>query len=113
MGGDPVSGVQQGRRLDRLRELERAVRVQIELEEIAEARGRARHDPCAAYPATDPGPATDIDPRSPDRTTLVRVPVQHVAPPVMRAWGRANRYEVRDRGPLDDFVVGAFIEAHQ
>jgi hypothetical protein len=106
-----MAGVTMGRRLDRLRDLERAVKVQIELEELAESRGRAAVDPCAAYPTTDSVPATDDQPRG--RTSTVRVPLEHVSTPVMRAWARQNRYAVSARGPIDEFVVGAFIEAHQ
>jgi hypothetical protein len=107
-----MAGVTMGRRLDRLRDLERAVKVQIELEELAESRGRAAADPCAAYPTTDSVPAPDEgQPRG--RTSIVRVPLEHVSTPVMRAWARQNRYAVSARGPIDDFIVGAFIEAHQ
>lgn len=108
-----MSGVRQGDRLQRLRDLERQVKVQIELEELAARRDRALFDPCAAYPATDPAPATDIDPQSQERTTLVRVPIEAVASPVIREWARRNRYDVPIRGRLDLLVVGAFAEAHK
>jgi hypothetical protein len=107
-----MSGIQHGKRLDRLRDLERAVKVQIELEELAESRGRVRVDPCAAYPSTDTAPATAPH-RSPERTTVVRVPLEHVATPTIRKWARANRYDVAPQGPIERFVLGAFIEAHQ
>lgn len=108
-----MSGVRVGSRLDRLRDLERAVKVQIELEELASRRDRALFEIGAAYPAIDPAPATA--PQSPERATtrLVRVPVEHVSGPVIREWARANRYDVPIRGRLDLLVVGAFAEAHQ
>lgn len=106
-----MSGVVVGTRLERLLELERAVKVQIELEALAAKRLRASVDPCAAYPATDSDPATDL--QSPDRTAIVRVPLEHVAVSTIREWARANRYDVGPRGPVHNFALGAFIEAHQ
>lgn len=90
-------------RLQKLLDLEKAVQAQIELAQIALERDRARQAG-VAYPATD------ADERP---TQLVRVPINHVSAPAIRAWARQNRYDVPVRGRLDLFVVGAFVEAHQ
>lgn len=106
-----MSGVRVGTRLQQLRELERAVKVQIEVEERNVLRGLAAQAG-SAYPSLDVGPTAVAAPAE-NRAAIVRVPFGHVAGPAIRAWARAHRYDVTSRGRLDDLVIGAYVEAHQ
>jgi DNA polymerase-3 subunit epsilon len=66
--------------------------------------------PARPRPATSP-PAGSPAARSPRSSPAAKSPAP-AAPAVIRAWARANGYEVADRGRLQSDVIHAFNAAH-
>lgn len=104
-----MSGVMVGTRLDHLLELERAVRVQIELERRAGTTA-TRREVSETSPAL---PRQGSSPASPAVTDSVVVPVRAVRVDVIRDWAATHGYTLTDRGRIPHVVLEEFAAAHR
>lgn len=128
-----MSGVRVGSRVDQLLDLRRRVDVELELarREVAAPRLSVGVEPVAilvgtgvvATPGTPPRaavcpgpgtvPAAPVPPvQERPASCLVRVPLSHVLPSVLRDWANANGMKQATRGPVEDRAMRAFVEAH-
>lgn len=107
-----MTAVRTGTRLEHLEALRRAVDLEIKAERLAHARGDRTSPRVLIAASAVPAPATSPG-QEPGPETYVTVPLAHVAPQKIRAWGEQNGLALSNKGPVPACALTRFAQAHR